>query len=181
MPGSSSGQRCFQALGSPRPCYRVPCCETLKRETPVAPHSNLSAALFWEIWAAGASHAGGSRTSSSGHSAAAVPAGDDGCGIFVFCLFQLGPGGNLNRRDHPERPQSKRQLQPGNGAGRRGGAGSWPPHQRRRPAPQGLIHSNIFDNTDSIRQFVHLLYSYRWRTGEAVLTSLERASRLPPP
>ncbi len=36
---------------------------------------------LWEIWAAGASHAGGSA--SSGHSAAAVPAGDDGCGISV--------------------------------------------------------------------------------------------------
>ena len=28
-----------------------------------------------------------------GHSAAAVPAGDDGCGISVFCLFQPGHGG----------------------------------------------------------------------------------------
>ena len=46
---------------------------------------------LWEIWAVGASHAGGS--SSSGHSAAAVPAGDDGRGISVLCLFQPGPGG----------------------------------------------------------------------------------------
>ena len=50
---------------------------------------------LWEIWAVGASHAGGS--SSSGHSAAAVPAGDDGRGISVLCLFQRetepGPGG----------------------------------------------------------------------------------------
>jgi len=28
-----------------------------------------------------------------GHSAAAVPAGDDGRGISVLCLFQPGPGG----------------------------------------------------------------------------------------
>ena len=55
---------------------------------------------LWEIWAVGASHAGGS--SSSGHSAAAVPAGDDGRGISVFCLFQPGSGGN--QRDHPELP-----------------------------------------------------------------------------
>ena len=53
---------------------------------------------LWEIWAAGASHAGGSAP--SGHSAAAVPAGDDGRGISVFCLFQPGSGGN--QRDHPE-------------------------------------------------------------------------------
>ena len=46
---------------------------------------------LWEIWAAGASHAGGSAP--SGHSAAAVPAGDDGRGISVLCLFQPGPGG----------------------------------------------------------------------------------------
>ena len=37
---------------------------------------------------------------SSGHSAAAVPAGDDGRGISVFYLFQPGSGGN--QRDHPE-------------------------------------------------------------------------------
>ena len=48
---------------------------------------------LWEIWAAGASHAGGSASESSGHSAAAVPAGDDGRGISVLCLFQPGPGG----------------------------------------------------------------------------------------
>ena len=53
---------------------------------------------LWEIWAVGASHAGGS--SSSGHSAAAVPAGDDGRGISVVCLFQPGSGGN--QRDHHE-------------------------------------------------------------------------------
>ena len=46
---------------------------------------------LWEIWAAGASPAGGSTP--SGHSAAAVPAGDDGRGISVLCLFQPGPGG----------------------------------------------------------------------------------------
>ena len=50
---------------------------------------------LWEIWAAGASPAGGSTP--SGHSAAAVPAGDDGRGISVLCLFQRetepGPGG----------------------------------------------------------------------------------------
>ena len=46
---------------------------------------------LWEIWAAGASHAGGSAP--SGHSAAAVPAGDDGRGISVLWLFQPGPGG----------------------------------------------------------------------------------------
>jgi hypothetical protein len=36
--GSSSGPKCFQALG-PRACYRVPysSSETLKREAPVAP------------------------------------------------------------------------------------------------------------------------------------------------
>ena len=52
---------------------------------------------LWEIWAAGASPAGGSAP--SGHSAAAVPAGDDGRGISVLWLFQPGPG---NRGDHPE-------------------------------------------------------------------------------
>ena len=65
-------------------------------------HSESSAACgdgaLWEIWAVGASHAGGS--SSSGHSAAAVPVGDDGRGISVFCLFPPGSGGN--QRDHPE-------------------------------------------------------------------------------
>jgi len=37
LPGSGSGPNCFQALGSPRACHRVPYCVTLKRETPVAP------------------------------------------------------------------------------------------------------------------------------------------------
>ena len=46
---------------------------------------------LWEIWAVGASHAGGS--SSSGHSAAAVPAGDDGRGISVFACSSPDPGG----------------------------------------------------------------------------------------
>ena len=35
----------------------------------------------------------------------------------------------------------QRRSQPGNGEGRRGGARSWPPHQRRRSAPQGLLLS----------------------------------------
>ena len=52
---------------------------------------------LWEIRSAGASTRAAPPL---GHSAAAVPAGDDGCGISVFFLFQPGPGGN--RRDHPE-------------------------------------------------------------------------------
>ena len=72
-------------------CFAALCC-IVSRPRPCGDGA------LWEIWAVGASHAGGS--SSSGHSAAAVPAGDDGRGISVFCLFQPGSGGN--QRDHPE-------------------------------------------------------------------------------
>ena len=55
-------------------------------------------ALLGPMWAG----LSGSSSSESGHSAAAVPgpAGDDGRGISVLCLFQPGSGGN--QRDHPE-------------------------------------------------------------------------------
>ena len=42
---------------------------------------------LWEIWAAGASPAGGSTP--SGHSAAAVPAGDDGRGMMIVLFIVL--------------------------------------------------------------------------------------------
>ena len=54
---------------------------------------------LWEIRSAGASTR---AAPSPGHSAAAVPAGDDGCRISVFCLFQPGPGPGEDQRDHPD-------------------------------------------------------------------------------
>ena len=125
MPGSSSGPKCFQAL-NPRACYRVPCCETLKRGTPVAPR-RVQGGLSGSPRIRAGTNKG--QRSHARH----PPLGQPQLNVPRKKSHPRGkplqprfPKEHHRRRAADDslcgtRPQSKHRLQPGNGEGGRGG------------------------------------------------------------
>ena len=130
-PGLARARNVSRHWGPPRACYRVPCCETLKRGTPVAPRR-----VQGGLSGSPRIRAGTSRRQRS--HARHPPLGQPQLNVPRKKSHPRGkplqprfPKEHHRRRAADDslcstRPQSKHRLQPGNGEGEEG---SWLPLQ----------------------------------------------------
>ena len=126
-PGLARARNVSRHWTPPRACYSVPCCETLKRETPVAPR-RVQGGLFGSPRI----RAGTSKRQRS--HALHPPLGQPQLNVpREEPPAWEAPTAQISKEHHHRRaadgslcgtrPQSKQRLQPGNGEGRRGGVG----------------------------------------------------------